>query len=207
MSGRPLVEVFADVVCPFTHVGLRRFVAARRERARPDVALSVRAWPLEVVNGEPLDPDSVAEEVEEIRAQVAPDLFAGFDPGAFPATSLPALALAATASAAGAATGEAVALELRDLLFEQGRDVSDRGVLASVARRHSLPVPADPPDTAAVLADYEEGRERGVVGSPQFFVRGASFFCPSLNIRRVDDRLVVDFDETGLGEFLNACFA
>jgi hypothetical protein len=34
-----IVEVFADVACPFTHVGLRRFAAsspdARRRAARP----------------------------------------------------------------------------------------------------------------------------------------------------------------------------
>lgn len=207
MRAFPTIEVFADVVCPFTHVGLRRFVAARRERGRPDVVLNARSWPLEVVNGRPMDPDFVAEEVGEIRVLVAPDLFGGFDPAAFPATSMPALTLAAAANAAGATTGEAVALELRDLLFEQGQDVSNPGVLAGVAHRHGLPAPTAPPGASAVLADYEEGRARGVVGSPHFFIGGESFFCPSLDIRRVDDRLHVDFDRTGMAKFLDACFA
>ncbi len=207
MRDRRVIEVFADVVCPFTHVGLRRVVAARRELDRPDVDLSARAWPLEVVNGRPMDADFVAEEIAEIRSRVAPDLFAGFDPAAFPSTSLPALALTAVANAAGAATGEAVALDLRDLLFEQGRDVSDPAVLAPLAHRHGLAVPGEQPGTGAVLADYEEGRTRGVVGSPHFFIGGESFFCPSLDIRRIDGHLVVGFDEAGMGDFLAACFS
>jgi hypothetical protein len=48
-----LVEVFADVGCPFAHVGLRRFVERRDELGRDDVVLWVRAWPLELVNARP----------------------------------------------------------------------------------------------------------------------------------------------------------
>ncbi|MCC6183750.1 MAG: disulfide bond formation protein DsbA, partial [Microthrixaceae bacterium] len=59
------IEVFADVTCPFTHVGLRRMVAARQAQGRDDVVLRVRSWPLEVVNGAPLDAAFVAEEVDD----------------------------------------------------------------------------------------------------------------------------------------------
>ncbi|MFZ4518319.1 MAG: disulfide bond formation protein DsbA, partial [Microthrixaceae bacterium] len=72
----PTIEVFADVSCPFAHVGLRRVVQERDRRGRTDVVLRVRAWPLEVVNGEALDGPHVAEKVDALRAQVAPDLFA-----------------------------------------------------------------------------------------------------------------------------------
>ena len=58
-----------------------------------DVALRLRAWPLELVNDAPLDADLIADEVAALRAHVAPDLFAGFDPQHFPKTSLPTLAL------------------------------------------------------------------------------------------------------------------
>lgn len=109
-----VIEVFADVSCPFTHVGLRRLVNLRDELGRSDVHLRVRAWPLEVVNGHPLDPDFIAEEVEEIRDQVAADLFTGFTATAFPATTLPALALADAAYARDVQTGERVSLALRD---------------------------------------------------------------------------------------------
>src|SRR5689334_1102988 len=103
------VEVFADIVCPFTHVGLRRFVEARA--ARPSaVRLRVRAWPLEWVNGRPLSPETAAREIDSLRELVAPDLFAGFDPSSFPTTSVPAFGLVAAAYVIGDPTGEAVSL-------------------------------------------------------------------------------------------------
>src|SRR6476646_8870676 len=126
------IEVFADVRCPFTHVGLRRFVDRREELGRHDVRLWVRAWPLELVNGEPLDPDFVGEEVAELRRQVAPDEFRAFTSAGFSATSLPALQLAAAAYAQGDEVGEQVSLSLRWLLFEEGRDIADPAVLADV---------------------------------------------------------------------------
>ena len=77
------IEVFADVVCPFTHVGLRRLSEARRARDMSP-PMRVRAWPLEWVNGAPLDTDLAAMEIAAFREQVAPELFAGFDPATFP---------------------------------------------------------------------------------------------------------------------------
>ncbi len=88
-----VIEVFAGVGCPLTHVGLRRFVQRRAEACRDDVVLAVRAWPLEIVNEKPLDPDVVAEEIEDLRAQIVPDSFAGSTTDAVPASPLPALAL------------------------------------------------------------------------------------------------------------------
>lgn len=200
-----MVEVFADVCCPFTHVGLRRFVEIREQLGRHDVGLVVRAWPLEIVNGEPLVASFVAEEVEVLRRRVAPDLFRRFVPEQFPSTSLPALAVAAAAYRQSAATGEAVSLELRDLLFEQGVDISTPAVLDEVARRHGIRV--DERDRESVHSDLAEGRERGVVGSPHFFTSGGAFFCPSLEVTR-DERgeLRVNVDREGLGAFIRSCF-
>jgi predicted DsbA family dithiol-disulfide isomerase len=198
------IEVFADVLCPFTHVGLRRFVHLRESAPRP-VVLRVRAWPLEVVNGEPLDAQFVADEVEHLRASVAPDLFVGFDPSAFPSTSIPALALSAAVYRQDLTTGEAVALALRDLVFEHGRDVADPRVLDDVAERFGVSV--EPADTDSVAADHAEGKARGVVGSPHFFTPEGSFFCPSLDISRDDDgTLHIRFDQTGFERFVDACF-
>lgn len=200
------IEVFADVACPFTHVGLRRLVEARAAAGRHDVVLVVRAWPLEVVNGHPLDPEFIDEEVVDIRAQVAPDLFAGFRRDTFPVSSLPALELTHAAYRVSPATGEAVALRLRDLLFEEGVDVADPDVLARVASDAGVPAPFG--DHAAVLADHAEGRERGVVGSPHFFLPGeGGFFCPSLEVSRDDEgHLHVSVDREALDRFLARCF-
>ena len=129
----PTVEIFADVTCPFTHVGLR-LVADRLTQL--GAVCRVRAWPLEWVNGEPL--------------------------------------------------------------------AGDAEVLARIAREHGL----EPPDTAvspAVQSDYDEGRRRGVQGSPDFFVGDDRFFCPSLDIGHDDaGELVADLDIEGLSAFLEA---
>ena len=203
------IEVFADVGCPFTHVGLRRFVERRdADPALAEVRLRVRSWPLEIVNGEPLDPQFIADEVDEIREQVAGDLFRAFDPDAFPATSLPAMALAAAGYRVDVATGEAVSLELRDLLFEQGRDIADPAVLSEVAERHGVTFDVDEPPVELVQADHAEGEERGVQGSPHFFTPAGAFFCPSLDISRdADGHLRITADPVGFEQFLDSCFA
>ena len=207
MTGSPrVIEVFADVACPFTHVGLRRLVEHRAALGRTDVSLRIRAWPLELVNGAPLDPHFIAEEVDDIRSQVAPGLFEGFTEDAFPASSLPALALAAAAYQRGDGVGERVSLALRDLLFERGTDIADGSVLARVAADHGLPAGAG--DPAAVLADHAEGVERGVIGSPHFFTPDGGFFCPALDVSR-DDRghLRILADTDAFDAFISSCFA
>lgn len=198
------IEVFADVWCPFAHVGLRRFTQ-RRAESGADVGLLVRAWPLERVNGEPVPAELIAEEVAELRATVAPDLFAGFDPERFPTTTVPALELTCRAYAASPEVGEAVALELRDRLFERGQDVSEPAVLAEVAAAHGLDLDGADDDLAG--RDWEEGRGRGVIGSPHFFTPGGSFFCPALEVRQVDGHLRITADPEGFQRFLDSCFA
>ena len=65
------IEVFADIWCPFAHVSLRCVTEARDAAGRSDVAIHVRAWPLELVNGAPMDPAKAAHHAHEIgRAHV-----------------------------------------------------------------------------------------------------------------------------------------
>jgi predicted DsbA family dithiol-disulfide isomerase len=201
-----IIEVFADVRCPFTHVGLRRLVERREALGRHDVQLRVRAWPLELVNDAPLDADFIAEEVDEIREQVATDLFTGFDVAAFPSSSLPSLALAAKAYAVSAAAGEQVSLALRDALFELGRDVGAADVLDEIAAAAGVGVP-DAADHQRVLDDWAEGRERGVIGSPHFIVGDTGFFCPALDIARVDGHLQIRTDRAAFDAFVERCFS
>lgn len=200
------IEVFADVACPFAHVGLRRLTDQRDARGRHDVTFHVRAWPLELVNGKPLDAAFIDEEIDEIRPQVAPDLFAGFDAEQFPTTSLPALALEAAAYAVDPEIGERVSLELRDRLFERGENIADAAVLAAVADSHG--VSWDPTDLESPRRDHAEGQDRDVIGSPHFFTETGSYFCPVLDVRRDDaGRLIVSVDVAGIESFLEACFA
>ncbi len=183
MTPRPepaTIEVYADVWCPFAHVGLRWLRRRRGDLGRGDVPIRVRAWPLELVNGTPQDPARTLGHVEALRAQVAPELFGSFDASHFPRSTLGALALAAAAYRAGVAAGEGVSFELRDLLFEEGVDVSDARVLDEVGRRHDVSVL--PADRADVIADWHRGRALGVRGSPHLFCGSHDMFCPSLDI-------------------------
>ncbi len=199
------IDVYADVVCPFAYIGLTRVLAHRAAIGRDDVRLRVLPWPLEVVNHEPVDGRFIAEEVAEVAPQVAPDLFTGFDPDAFPSSSLPALALTHAAYRHDDQTGEQVAMALRTALFERGLDISDADVLAGIADAHRIDG-YSPEDLEAVQAEYTRGRERGVVGSPHFFTRSLSVFCPVLEIHRVEGTLDVQVDREALASLLEACF-
>jgi 2-hydroxychromene-2-carboxylate isomerase len=201
-----VVEVFADIWCPYAHVGIRRFVHRRWAAHRSDLVLRVRAWPLELVNGGPLDADHVAEQVAELRDQAAPDLFSGFDPGQFPSTTLRALDLVNDAYARGLAVGERASLAVRDALFERGEDISDPAVLDRLRAGLALHAPR-PEARWQVLADWAEGRRRGVVGSPHFFVGDDGFFYPALQIDRVDGHRRIQIDPQRLDELFARCSA
>lgn len=177
----PTIEVFADVLCPFAYVGIdlargRRNESTRRERP----AFWIRAWPLEIINAAPFDPAVIADEVAALRASVAPGLFTGFDASNFPSTSQPAFELAAAAYRVDLATGEEMSVELRRELWERGRDISDPGVLASLASRFGIEVTDE--DKRSIERDHTDGLARGVVGSPYFVAHGQGFFCPAFDV-------------------------
>lgn len=201
-----MIEVFADVWCPFTHVGLHAIAAARDAAGRADVGIRVRAWPLELVNGHPMDPEAAARNAAALREQVAPDLFAHIDVAHFPTSTLEALALTEAAYRIGVAEGERTAFALRDALFERGIDISAGPVLAAIAEDVGVPMPVEA-DRATVLAAWEEGRTRGVVGSPHFFCGARDVFCPSLELTRDQGVLTARRDTSALDAFITDCLA
>jgi predicted DsbA family dithiol-disulfide isomerase len=203
---RSYVEVFADVVCPFAHVGLRRFAAFRRANESNGPALRVRAWPLELVNGAPLATDLNVRHIDDLRQSVAPDLFSGFNRDAPPTSSLPALALAAAAYSIDDETGERISFAVRDAFFEEGLDVGDPRVLNRIAAAERV-VLSSPEFELSVLDDFEESKRRGVRGSPEFFVNGRGWYCPSLNIDNVDGELRIEPDVESAEALLAECFA
>jgi predicted DsbA family dithiol-disulfide isomerase len=157
------------------------------------------------VNGVPLDPATTNEHVNELRTQVAPNLFAHFDLDHFPHTSLPALALAAAAYRKGDHAGEAVSLALRDALFEKGQDISHPGVLARIAEEYRVASSSE--DLDAVVAEWHQGQSRGVKGSPHFICASAEAFCPSLDISKDHDgHLRMRRNTQALDQFLQVCF-
>ena len=202
------VEVFSDVLCPFTHVGLHTLIDRRTERGLDTPRLRIRAWPLELINGQPLDPDHIAAEIVALRASVRPDLFWGFSTATFPNTSMTAFALTAAADRTGdPVLIEEVGMALRDAVFERGLDIGRPEVVAAVADRFGLtPLDADATE-AAVRADWEEGRRRGVVGSPHFFTPdGGGWFCPGLAISRDEAGAFVVAWKEGSEAFVDSVF-
>ena len=198
--------MFADIWCPFAHVGLRAIEEQRARAGRTEVAIWVRAWPLELVNGAPLDP-TVTGACRGSADQVAPDLFSHLDVDRFPTSTLEALALANRAYRTDLQVGERVSFALRDALFEEGRDISDPVTLEYLAHDLGVVMP-DETDRAAVLADWHEGTRRGARGSPHFFCGDADVFCPTLDITKDPaEGLSVVRDTSRLTEFLERCLA
>lgn len=180
------IEVFADILCPFTHVGLHTLIDRRTDRGLSEPRLRIRAWPLELVNGAPLDRHHIAAEITALRDSVRPDLFAGFSVDSFPQTSMAAFALTAAADRTDdPVVIEEVGMALRHAVFEEGIDIGAPDLVAPIAARFNLePLDAESAD-AVVRADWDEGKRRGVVGSPHFFTDdGGSWFCPGLDISR-----------------------
>lgn len=201
MTTVKIIDVYADVTCPFAHVGLRRITAERDARGRQDVAFRVRAWPLEMVNGHPEAGPDLAPKVNALRKSVAAELFRGFEPESFAKSSLHALAWEAAAYARDVTVGEQFSLLVRTALFEDGLDIADEQVLSSLCSD----LEADSSDRSALLMDWEAGKQRGVKGSPHFFVDEGDFFCPSMTIERTDGRLDIEFDAEGFTDFLEHC--
>ena len=199
------VQVFADIGCPFAYVGIRRLIAAR-DAAGSARRVRVRAWPLELINGAPLDPKHVAREVEDLQAQVTPQLFAGFDPATFPRTSIPAFGLAAVAYDKDDATGEAVSVAIREALFERGARVDDRTVLTEIGVAHSVAIPDLSDASAAARRDWGLGTQLGVKGSPHFFAAHDDWFCPTLVIEHADEHYHIH-DAAGMEAFFAAALS
>jgi 2-hydroxychromene-2-carboxylate isomerase len=166
----------------------------------------MRAWPLELVNRAPLDPDTTARHVRDLQAQVAPGQFTHFDPEHFPTTVLPALACIHAAYRNGLRTGEAVGFALRNALFEEGLDISRHDVLSEVANAHGVG-PSSAEDERSIVSDWQEGVRRGVKGSPHFFCGDHDVFCPSLDISSDGGgHMDVKTNLANLDAFLGECF-
>lgn len=203
-----MIEVFADIWCPFTHFGLRSVSEALSARDRNDIPIWVRSWPLEWVNGRAMEVNLALEHARELQAQVTPLLFESFDGSHFPRSTIAALALVAQGYAIDPAVGLALSLKIREDLFERNQDISDPDLLSALARPFALRDPS-PDDYAAVVSDWREGRSRGVLGSPHFFCSGRDLFCPSLDITKDSngEGVTIGANLTRLERFLDACLS
>lgn len=200
------IEVFADIWCPFTHVGLRMIDSYRKKMGKEDVAIIVKSWPLEWVNSSPMDPVKTEANCTALRQQVASDAFVNVDFGNFPKSTLDALAFVAQAYNASTELGEKASFAIRDALFERGEDIADPAVLQSIGEVIGLKYQGDL-NHDAVKREWEEGKTRGVQGSPHFFHGEDGVFCPSLQISRTEENgLSIHTDTLRLQQFLESCF-
>ena len=122
----PTIEVFADIWCPFAHVGLRAIqerAGPERSHRRVDLGPSVA-----VAIGERRAPRSdghLATRRRTCESRSPRSCSATSTSDRFPTSTLDALALANRAYRSGLHSGERASFALRDALFEEGRDVSD----------------------------------------------------------------------------------
>ena len=201
-----MIEIFADVWCPFAYVGIRRVFQYRDEIGRNDVPIIVRSWPLELVNDTPMAQAKALGNCDALRRQIAADQFANTELNHFPLTTLDALTLIAQAYEKNVVAGEKASIVVRETIFEQGNDVADESVLQRIALSLGVSYVPDAGHTL-VRRDWEEGKARGVVGSPHLFNGSVGVFCPSLQLTRTEDSgLIIQANAEKLAAFLTTCF-
>jgi hypothetical protein len=102
--------------------------------------------------------------------------------------------------------GEKASIVIREAIFEHGNDVADESVLQRIALSLGVSYVPDA-DHTLVRRDWEEGKARGVVGSPHFFNGSVGVFCPSLQLTRTEDSgLIIQANAEKLAAFLKTCF-
>jgi predicted DsbA family dithiol-disulfide isomerase len=183
------IQVWSDLLCPFTHVTMDRLWRRREELGLADaVRFEHRAFPLELFNG-PHPRRGTDTEAVGI-GQVAPE--AGFrvwtaPDDQYPHTVLLAAEAVHAANAQGLAAGELLDRALRRAFWAGSRSISHRGVILEVAAEAAAGSPAaglDPGALAGALdcgkhraelmADYAVAKTDQVSTSPHLFLADGS---------------------------------
>jgi predicted DsbA family dithiol-disulfide isomerase len=176
--------VFGDIACPWSHLcvhGLRQ--ARSRLQLDGDVVLDLRAFPLELFNGQPTPKRTLDAELAVVGA---------LDPSAgwqmwqrpdfeYPVTTLPALEAVQAAKAQSLRASEELGRALRRAFFAESRTVSLVPVILDVAKA------CDGVDAGALAVALDDGRARaavmeqrdmakriGVKGSPHVYLPDGS---------------------------------
>jgi predicted DsbA family dithiol-disulfide isomerase len=184
-----VLTVFSDLHCPWAYVFSIRLRRARAGVGRPPVAW--RCWPLELVNERGTPWDTVTQEIP-VLTQLEPDHFAPPRRETWPSTLLPAMeALKVAGELGGPEVADRFDEVARRAFFLDRRDLSIRPTLVSLAAEAGLD--RDEFQRAfdggghrrSVVADWQEGRRRGVEGSPHAFLPdGSGVFNPGIG--RID---------------------
>lgn len=180
-----MLTVFSDLYCPWAYVFSIRLRRARAGVGQPPVAW--RCWPLELVNERGTPWDSLSQEIP-VLTQLEPDHFAPPRRETWPSTLLPAMeALKVAGELGGPQAADRFDEVARRAFFLDRRDLSIRPTLLDLAAgagldREAFQVAFDGGGhRRGVIADWQEGRRRGVEGSPHAFLPdGSAVFNPGI---------------------------
>jgi predicted DsbA family dithiol-disulfide isomerase len=180
-----VLTVFSDLHCPWAYVFSIRLRRARAGADQPPVAW--RCWPLELVNRRGTPWETLSQEIP-VLTQLEPDHFAPPRRETWPSTLLPAMeALQVAGELGGAQAADRFDELARRAFFLERRDLSIRPTLLDLAAEAGLDREAfqDAFDGGghrrSVVADWQEGRRRGVEGSPHAFLPdGSGVFNPGI---------------------------
>ena len=180
-----MLTVFSDLHCPWAYVFSIRLRRARAAVGQPPVAW--RCWPLELVNDRGTPWATLSQEIP-VLTQLEPDHFSPPKRETWPSTFLPAMeALKVAGELGGPEAADRFDQTARRAFFLDRRDLSIRPTLADIAAEAGLDRQRflDAFDGGGlrrdVIADWEEGRRRGVQGSPHAFLPdGTAVFNPGI---------------------------
>ncbi|MDP9068171.1 MAG: DsbA family protein [Actinomycetota bacterium] len=187
------IVVFSDIGCPWAHLAVYRLHAVRRDVGLEEaVRFDLRAFPLEIINGQPT-PKATLD--AEIPVAGALDPEAGWEMWQepeyrYPVTTLPALEAVEAAKEQGLRASEQLDRSLRVAFFGQSRTISMRHVIGETASE------CPDVDVDALLDALDHGRARPalveqwrlsqtdeVEGSPHLFLPdGTDVHNPGVDI-------------------------
>ena len=186
------IVLFSDLLCPFAHVAIHRFIAARaRAGLDGQLHLDHRVFPLELFNGPHPRPGTDTEAVG--LGQIEPD--AGFRVWSAPDWTYPNTVLLANeavqvAKAQGLDASERLDRGLRRAFWVESRAIAHRAVIVEVAHEVGVDAGAiadgldDGRCRRAIGADFAIAQSDTVAGSPHFFLAdGTDAHNPGITVR------------------------
>ncbi len=203
-----VITMWSDLHCPWAYVAALRLHRMRDGLGADGVLFDLRAWPLELVNQGPTPEHQLRAEAVA-AAQLEPTAFSAYDSSSWPTTYLPAFEAQKWGASLGPEIGEAFDLALRRAFFLHSRDLSLRHELTAIADSEGLDgrklgdALDDGRYRAAVMADFAEGQELALVGSPQVFLPdGTTHHNPGISLRWVRGIPIVESDHPSVYEEL-----
>lgn len=183
------IQVWSDLLCPFTAVALHRLRDAR-ERLGAGLRIDHHVFALELFNGphprRGTDTEAVGlgqvEPGAELRVWTASE-------DRYPHTVLLAAEAVLAAKEQGFDRSEALDAGLRRAFWTESRSISHRGVILEVAGQSGLDVPAlaDALDEGRhrrrLFDDHDIARTNAIAGSPTFVLPdGAAVTNPGIDV-------------------------